>query len=593
MLKDDVRLDILLDKLTEAAGRVSRLEAVRNDDAGFDEAKHPRDKDGKFAKGAGAVGSYQKTLKPGKKGTASGLIKHLLMGGQHSVEDIFDLAKEHYGAGSGGNVNGKSYVNYYANELKKAGEKVPPPPAVSKGGDEAESPEPQEEDDFDFSGLGNFKKNDYSKKYLLAIAEDPSEPVTGKIADISHELSKLQDDSNIEYGKKLLAILTGVKAPEASEKKAPEVEAAKEEPPGEPPPAPSGSPFGLAIHPKFPKAADNYIKPLLDNWDKVLPENNKDISETISKVETALGSADPKKAIAEIQDLQGGGLVKNSFNQVLGAVKKSLGVKGSTPSTPAYAPTTKIEKDVYAATKAVAPYRADSTSYLEDATGKEVKSRLQVNTKNIPGDFYAKVSSAYGADSSSGNTSAVGSAMQEYRYHIWGKLAQDEKAVMDFYKGVGYRPINAALLDGLKDDQISSANKQKIKLIRKVIGDNVVPANTPVFRGMKATLKDLSGFEDAEHSIGRCFEHKNFASVSRDKNVAKKFGEDIMLQFTIPAGTPGFVLGGQEYSENEIVLSDKSVFRIDKVEKKPHPHVSGKTQHHLHVTYMGVRQDDE
>jgi hypothetical protein len=60
-----------------------------------------------------------------------------------------------------------------------------------------------------------------------------------------------------------------------------------------------------------------------------------------------------------------------------------------------------------------------------------------------------------------------------------------------------------------------------------------------------------------------------------------------MLQFTIPAGSKGVVLGSQVHSENECVLPRRSVFRIDSIEKDKY----GKGRHHCHVTLLGVRED--
>ena len=106
-------------------------------------------------------------------------------------------------------------------------------------------------------------------------------------------------------------------------------------------------------------------------------------------------------------------------------------------------------------------------------------------------------------------------------------------------------------------------------------------------------MKDLSGFDDLKESEGRVFEHKNYASISREKSVSETFANwksnhspSVMLKMTVPAGAKGVVLGAQSSGEKEIVLPRRCSFRIDSVEKK------SDKKWICHVTYVGVREDD-
>jgi hypothetical protein len=591
MLRDDVRLDVLLDKLIEVGSRISRLETARTDDANFEESKHPRDADGKFTKSfsSGAVDSYTKTLKPGKKGTASGLIKHLLLGGKHSSKDIFGLAKEFYGAGSGGNVNGKAYVNYYVNELKKAGHKVPPLPEKSEGGGEKAGETPVKKIKTPF---GTFPESSNSnQEFLLSIALEKNTPVENKISDIKYELNKSYNESNAEYGKELIDVLAKGSSTLTEEKPAAAAEPSPEAKAEPTAPVNPNSPVGIIQflaknYKDVPKSVAAELKALEDNWDKILPDNQKSLAMGLANLRSAVVSSNKKALLGILKPLSGGGMAKDSYNKILQATKDLHGVSNTSPSSPTsgYTPTTDAEKKVYEAAKSVAHYRIESTAFLEDSSGKEVKSVQHIDTKKIPENFYASVSSAYGSSPGNGNTHAVDGAMEDYRKHIWGKLTPEQQSAMSNYKGSGYALINEVMLGK------SAPNKytlDKIARISEAIDSSVVPADTPVFRGLRSTLKSLSGFDDPEHSVGRCFEHKNFASVSRSEKIARGFGERTLLKLTLPAGSKGFALGGQDV-EREIVLPARSIFRIDKVEK-----VENMSDRHIvHVTYMGERKDD-
>jgi hypothetical protein len=95
----------------------------------------------------------------------------------------------------------------------------------------------------------------------------------------------------------------------------------------------------------------------------------------------------------------------------------------------------------------------------------------------------------------------------------------------------------------------------------------------------------LTGFADPTHAVDRCFEHKNFASVSRAIDKSKAFaGGSILLKFTIPAGTRAMVMPKQSW-EKEILMGTNGVFKVDKV-------VNGEAhgvKHIVHCTYLGTK----
>jgi hypothetical protein len=178
--------------------------------------------------------------------------------------------------------------------------------------------------------------------------------------------------------------------------------------------------------------------------------------------------------------------------------------------------------------------------------------------------------------------------MDEYANPVWGTFSGPQHAAIKSYKGQGYIAINDAMLADKVD--MSPDTKKKINAISAAMKSSRLPADTPVFRGVRCDLKTFTGFDNPEDCIGKCFEHKNFASVSRRVETSQKFGTKTMLKMTLPAGMPAILLpnGDQKYGEREIILDAKSIFRIEKVEKTTYHDES----YMLHVVYLGRREDD-
>jgi hypothetical protein len=176
--------------------------------------------------------------------------------------------------------------------------------------------------------------------------------------------------------------------------------------------------------------------------------------------------------------------------------------------------------------------------------------------------------------------------MDAYRSATSKDTTEDEKQALFAYKGSShYRQINRILRGETEPEDDTPERRQYIADIREAMKKSFVPADTPVYRGLQASLEQLTGFADPKDAVGRCFVHSNFASVSRSRNVSLKFGNDSLLKFTLPAGSNGVVLGSQD-GEREIVLPDNAVFRVMKVE----PDKEG-AKNLIHVQYLGTRED--
>lgn len=325
--------------------------------------------------------------------------------------------------------------------------------------------------------------------------------------------------------------------------------------------------------------AANNLLPVIEHWDNLTAENKPKVEKKINEILDALTSKyEPSVTVAKLQPLAGAGMSVNAVNSAIEKLKAQHGV--STASVSAYTPTTVQEKAVYTALKAVPHYRQDHVNYFEDASGKEVRAVLKTDTRKIQGDHFASVSSAYNEKPENGNTEAVGKAMQGYGHEQYETWTQDQKSALSSYKGSGYHDINK-YMRGVGVEYAYSEVIDKVKHIREAMKTSVVPADTPVWRGLDSSLKQLTGFDDPTQAVGRCFVHQNFASVSRSKQVSSGFGTKTLLKFTIPAGANGIVLGSQNSGEKEIVLPDHAVFRVTKVEGNM-----------VHVDYLGSKQDE-
>lgn len=396
----------------------------------------------------------------------------------------------------------------------------------------------------------------------------------------------------------------GVGGEEKTEAKLPQQEAPT-------PAAPAPKPLGSQL-PEKPSPSDlnqffatapvgKEIAPILDtmqqHWDKVIPENKAHIEEQFSKIGNAVKSptvAEIKSNLSAVSPFgPSQGLAKQGADEVLQKLKTAFGIESEAPKktpTPqvsnAYKPSTPVETKVFETAKQL-PHSDVEMSYKGEGASGKIKSKFIANTETIDDHGYANVNAAYEGKPTHDNnmSTAVDKAMKDYSGHVWGKLTDAETSAVGSYKGSGYHAINEKLLSQ------PGAKSPKINAMRSAIDKSTIPADTPVWRGMNASLKDLSGFEDAEHSVGRLFEHKNFASCSRNKTTSEHFGGSgaTMLKFTIPAGVKALVMKDQDSYEREIVLPDRAIFRIDKVEQAAGNY--GKAKHVIHVTYLGTRDD--
>lgn len=238
------------------------------------------------------------------------------------------------------------------------------------------------------------------------------------------------------------------------------------------------------------------------------------------------------------------------------------------------------------ATKKAPHFQTDAKHTYEDAFGNELKSREVVDTKKIPDALLDTVTNAYGDNPDDAMTYQVDEAMMKAGQMNWASFNSKQQAALTKYKGAFYDPINDYLRGLVTTPQ--SGVKNAVAQIRAAMKTAVVPARTPVWRGLRATLKELTGFDDPEMAVGRVFVHRNFASVSRSKSTAKSFGEEVMMHINLPAGTPGVVLRDQNSFEREIVMPDHSVFRIDKCVKTGTGYKGN--QYEIEVTLLGQQE---
>ena len=201
----------------------------------WEEHKHPRDPDGKFASGGGSATfkSYAESAKvdpkTGKpKLQASGFIKHMLMQGTMTVDEIFAELQKEFDYPN----NQKPHVKYYWKELKKKGVDVPEigskkeledatQEILEETGVKAEQ-EPKEEAveevtsggvDYTHPLSADAKGNlDFFIKYAGTaqknLAAALAEVKTEYPSTVAHAVATLKDAVNQDYGpKKVAAIL--------------------------------------------------------------------------------------------------------------------------------------------------------------------------------------------------------------------------------------------------------------------------------------------------------------------------------------------------------------------------------------------------
>ena len=506
---------------------------VRGDDANFKEADHPRDKSGKFTKGNGAtahgIAGYKESLAKatGKaaKASGAGLINWMLMSGKYSKDDIYEAAQQEFGI----KAQKAGYVNWYKKDLEKKGFSVPEPPKESTVG--------SEESDLD-----------------------------------AKEAASLEDFKQTE-----------AKAPEP-------------EPEPEPEPKAPEPPKTLAEQVKDSYVFKNvnvkaHLDPVLQHLDNLTPENKPKVEAKLKElvamdVNPDGGEEEDEEFAAKVEALQpiaGYGKSVSGVNDAIAALKQTWSKQAAKPAAAAtYTPHTPAQQQVFDALSGVPHFNETHIRSYQNKNGVKVTAILHQNTEEIADHGFTKVSSAYGevVEHKTATSADVSNAMQEYAGHVMADLTPDEQYAVSSYKGSGYTAINNSLLAG-------GAPHKSVKHIDSAMSKSRLPADTPLWRGMSATLEELTGFTDPAKAVGRSFDHVNFVSASRSKKVSEdRFGgnKGILLKFTAPAGAPGLVLGGQTgSSELESVLPRNAVFKISRVEPRP-----GK-EPVLHVVYLGTK----
>lgn len=329
-------------------------------------------------------------------------------------------------------------------------------------------------------------------------------------------------------------------------------------------------------------------------WANALPANQPTLNEADAGLQAALAHPSAEAQLAAVKALSSipnpTGQAQKSFNEHLAKVKADYGISvpQTTSSLPS-GPSADIQQAIYQVAKGVTPKKIKSWQEYHDSKDNPVGANLHVDTSRVPGDYYAKVTSAYGDNSEDAMTQAVDVAMTHYANDTYPKLESNERDALTSYQGSGSTSINNLLLKG--------GSNAKTKAIDAALKKSFIPADTPLYRGLRCSLKDLTGFDDPGKSVGRCFEHKNFASASRSLDTAKAFAgyyhgnnsaDHVLLKFTMPAGTNGIVMPKQDW-EREIVLDRNIMFKVDKVEQNPVG--GGKAKHIIHCTYLGKRDD--
>jgi len=348
------------------------------------------------------------------------------------------------------------------------------------------------------------------------------------------------------------------------------------------------------LHPDNVKALAELEKHWTNVGEKLKPAVDAKHDELMNALQKPTEQAQ-KAAVAALTPIENpSGMGQKSMNEFLAKVKNDYGVAPQpTTNLPHGSPDPAQQKAaqaaVYAAVKAAPHKSINHINEYEDAHGNTVASRQIAKTKDILGDHYAKVTAAYGG-SGNGMAEPVSKAMTAYWQDIDKTWSNDQKKSIYSYQDGGYGEINRYLLSG---GTKSTHAKEKVEHMKKALETSFIPADTPVYRGLNCDLKALTGFDDPTQAIGRCFEHRNFASVSRNRQTSLGFGDNVLMKMTMPAGTPGLVVGGQSagdggnHHEKEIILGPRSMWRIDKYEKGGEG-----AQHLIHCTYLGERTDE-
>ena len=366
-------------------------------------------------------------------------------------------------------------------------------------------------------------------------------------------------------------------------------------------PAPPPKPIPVAAQPMHKLSSDSK-KFLSDQVEKYLDESK--VAGTKEKYHAVIAALDTKGSVEDQQNAVGkletfpnpSGMLQQNLNKFIEKAQLDYGVQKLQSSVPVAGPKPtpaqqqNAQDGVYHALVKAPPKKMHLVTYHYDASGNEVGAVLKADTSKIPGDHYSKVTAAYGLDPNP-VSEAVGKAMQAYGYHMSEARSDAANSAIWSYQGSGYTAINQALLN--PEASHSPTIKKKIRQVANSIASEYLPADTPLIRGIKCSLKDLAGFDTAAESIGRVFAHKNFCSASRSERQAKWFAGDrhrVLLHFTAPAGCNALVMAsGQTGGEAEVVLPANCMFRIDKIEKSTDS--SGYDVHKVHCTYLGVKEN--
>jgi len=427
-----------------------------------------------------------------------------------------------------------------------------------------------------------------NQQEMLWLAQDAATSATDKIAQLFHKQAGLSDAADKQYASALMKALS-----EAAAKQPAPPSSGAAAAPAAPMPKPPAKPLAET------EALTGELADLQQKWMGMTAKNKLPVDDIALKLNKALGlpSGDEQsQALSKITPIAyPAGMGQQSANTFLAKVQAAAGLTPTTANAPMNMPATNslpqgagknLQSEIYKDAKDAPSVYLETFGKFDGADGK-IRARNLIDTDKIPGNQYAKITAAYGNDRADAMTQAVDKAMAEYQDHSINKLSRDDLDAVHVYQGSGYGAINNAMLSGTSGGPKTAA---RIKRIKNVINNSVIPCDTPVFRGLKCSLKDLSGFDDPAKSVGRAFAHKNFASVSRSAKTSSFFGDQVTLKMVLPAGTKGLVMAGQAGGEREIMLNANSVFRIDKVEQIAN--ASGKSAKHVvHVTYMGTRED--